>query len=1161
MIEELAVVIKARDEASQVFDEVWKKIGKLADPANLAKVAIAGVGTAVVALGAALAASVYVAADFEQQMANVKAISGASGEEFKKLEKLAKDMGATTQFSASEAADAITFLAQSGMSANDIMVALPTTLNLAAAGATSLGAAANIATSIMAGMGLSATELTHVADALAQAARGSNADIGGLGESFRYVGSLASAAGLTFDETTAALGLLANAGLKASTGGTSLSGALREMLNPSEKAQQVMAALGLTFTDSHGRIRPLVDIVGELESANVTAKDAIVMFGDEGGRAINALVGQGTEKLAALQESLKASGGVAEDMAKTQMATFRGSVDELKSALEGVAISVGQTVLPALTSFVNEGLAPAAQKANEWAEAIKKQVDLAFQSQITFVTAEEQAALRAARGYDEYQKALDEMYRKRGEALEQNKSYLDGLGKQELGADAVTESMARLWMKVDAAKGSLAATNEVLGGKTGTIEFFTALNQRVDELTKKDLKAFSDKSKTAIDEVGQAAKKLHDEVMASLGPMSTEIVDEFGQVKIKIGEELEKIEYPETELGFDDVVVLKPDFSKTVATRFQYAFEEGLGRLIRTGSFTEFLSSVGTSLLDSIIGGVTKNLAKKFSDAIMGEDIGKIFSGLGFSWGTSAGNSIVTGINESASSLESASNTATSGSNAGNIFGASFATAAVATVQLLFIPKVLAGLSEGISELAQGNLLSAGDVVRAQYPDTFEDMLKETLGSLRFLLEQSEKAGMTETVKELHTQLAGTENLPSHTTLKSALMQVGRTPSPTQERGPIFTPEEIAAANSGRDAAAAADNIKRMAETPEFKTLNEYTGIDRVQAQWIVNPTGLLTGSPIQAITDLDRVQAQQAVSTRQNMMGAMPADADASTLTYHESGIIFVIGKDTEGLSAYGRNVLPIYAWNQQRGEWDKVFTPDHINVVMARESKQWAASIGKGETPSAIPTLQDIIPPEPEKPNPVAPPGTVFPALPAITQTYFELRAGLSYEQTAVADHMKYVLGRSNAEIGATINWMQSASGSVTMGDIFREAGGDPSAGVAQVGKHVENYGILGWQYGGSFMVPGAGPPDSQLVAFRASPGERVDITPPGSGFVGGARSGNQIVNVFNVSLQSPDVEGMRRLIDGEFGDLVIERIFRESRGGWSVIQDTGISSPPVS
>ena len=323
--------------------------------------AIAAVGGGLLAMGAGLKASVEKAAEFEASMSKVSAITGATGESLSALETLAKDMGTSTAFSASEAADGITFLGQAGFKTDEIMSALPETLNLAAAGGIGLGEAADIASNVLSGMRLPVEELAHVTDALATASSNSNTNVEQLGNAFAMVAPGAAAAGVSLDETAAALGVLADNGIQASSGGTSLNAALREMLKEGEAA-------GVSFVDQSGKLRSLTDIVGELEDANLSAKEVIEIFGDEGGRAINALVGSGVDRMQELTNAIGDSDGAAGDMAATMKDNLEGALTGLGSAFEGVQIALGEALLPILKTAVADYITPAVQATAKWIE-------------------------------------------------------------------------------------------------------------------------------------------------------------------------------------------------------------------------------------------------------------------------------------------------------------------------------------------------------------------------------------------------------------------------------------------------------------------------------------------------------------------------------------------------------------------------------------------------------------------------------------------------------------------------------------------------------------------------------------------------------------------------------------------------------------------------
>ena len=282
--QDLTVAVRLNDQFSDgmrdiqrvtgdTFDE--NKPGSFLSGVKASTVALGAMAVGgVAAVGAGLKSAFDMAREFEQSMADVSAITGATGEDFEALEKLARDMGATTAHSATSAADGIQFLGMAGFETDQIMSALPATLGLASAAGMELGQAADISSNILSGMGMSADDLDGVVDKLAQTSRNANTDVGQLGEAFKMVGPTAAAAGLSFDDTTASLGLLANAGLQGSIGGSSLNSALRSMINPSKEAAREAEKLGLTFLDANGKMLPMSNILTQLEDKSVTTQQS-----------------------------------------------------------------------------------------------------------------------------------------------------------------------------------------------------------------------------------------------------------------------------------------------------------------------------------------------------------------------------------------------------------------------------------------------------------------------------------------------------------------------------------------------------------------------------------------------------------------------------------------------------------------------------------------------------------------------------------------------------------------------------------------------------------------------------------------------------------------------------------------------------------------------
>jgi len=306
-------------------------------------------------IAAAGTATINSAGDFEAAMNKVKAATETSGQEFTNLRNLAIDLGSTTAFSASEAAYAMNELATAGFDSTEIMGALPGVLDMAAAGSVSLASAAEIASGILNGFGFSATDLGRVNDILARTFLSTATTLSDLGESFKYVGPTAKSAGLSFTEVSAAIGLMGNAGIKGSMAGTALNASISRLLKPTAEVENTLRALGVTVTNSSGKLLPLVDIMRQLEKSGADTADMISLFGLEAGPDMMALLSQGSGALADLDRELQNSGGTAQKVAATQMQGFNGAMDELRSSAEGLMIAIGDAgLLGWLTSLADK---------------------------------------------------------------------------------------------------------------------------------------------------------------------------------------------------------------------------------------------------------------------------------------------------------------------------------------------------------------------------------------------------------------------------------------------------------------------------------------------------------------------------------------------------------------------------------------------------------------------------------------------------------------------------------------------------------------------------------------------------------------------------------------------------------------------------------------
>jgi TP901 family phage tail tape measure protein len=304
---------------------------------------LVGAGAAIIKMGS----------DFQYQMGRVKNISQATGADFDMMKKQAKDLGASTQFSATQAAQGMEYLAMAGFKPKQIYEAMPAILNGAAAANMDLGDTANIVSNIMTGFGLKATEATRATDLLTKASQMGNVDVQGLGESFKYGGSMAKMAGLSVEETAAAFTLMGNAGMQGSMGGTAVGAALRSMMKPSRMAQKEMDALGLSFQTADGKLKPLPDIIDQVGKSGMTNEQFLRIFGTEGGRAMSALSEQGSDAMRKLTTDIEGAAGTTDRFAKDMGTTAKAGMQGFTSALEGLSIAISESgVLDAFTQIL-----------------------------------------------------------------------------------------------------------------------------------------------------------------------------------------------------------------------------------------------------------------------------------------------------------------------------------------------------------------------------------------------------------------------------------------------------------------------------------------------------------------------------------------------------------------------------------------------------------------------------------------------------------------------------------------------------------------------------------------------------------------------------------------------------------------------------------------
>lgn len=283
-------------------------------------------------------------AGFEQSMAAVAGITRATGQELASLRDLAKEVGESTEFSASQAADGIKFLGMAGFNAQQTLAAYADVVDLATAAQMDLATAADISSNIMAAFGIAATDAAKATDVIAAVATQANTDVQQLGDAMTYVGPVAAAMGISINDTAAAIGVLSDAGLQGSMAGTGLRRILSSLANPTKAAEKQLAALGLSIKDLNPTMNSTVDIIDKLAKSGIDAAEAFTIFGDRGAPAVLALV-ENRQRLTDLTASMNDVEGAAKKMANTFRDNLMGDFKNVASATEGLVIALGEAGL------------------------------------------------------------------------------------------------------------------------------------------------------------------------------------------------------------------------------------------------------------------------------------------------------------------------------------------------------------------------------------------------------------------------------------------------------------------------------------------------------------------------------------------------------------------------------------------------------------------------------------------------------------------------------------------------------------------------------------------------------------------------------------------------------------------------------------------------
>ena len=337
------------------FDEYAAKAEKVGGTLTSVGQKLLPLSTSIAGLGVA---AVKTTADFDSEMSKVSAISGATGTDLDKLRGKAREMGAKTKFSASEAAQGMQYMAMAGWKTQDMMDGLEGIMNLAAASGEDLASTSDIVTDALTAFGLSAKKSSHFSDILAAASSNANTNVSMMGETFKYAAPVLGSLGYTAEDAALAIGLMANAGIKSSQAGTSLRGAITNLAKPTDTVAAAMDKYGISLTDSSGKMLSLRELMEQLRqklgglSEAEQAQAAAALFGKNAMSGMLAIINGSDKDFEKLAGAIDNCDGSSEKMANTMNDNLQGQITILISQLQELAISFGEILMPKIRDIV-----------------------------------------------------------------------------------------------------------------------------------------------------------------------------------------------------------------------------------------------------------------------------------------------------------------------------------------------------------------------------------------------------------------------------------------------------------------------------------------------------------------------------------------------------------------------------------------------------------------------------------------------------------------------------------------------------------------------------------------------------------------------------------------------------------------------------------------
>lgn len=339
-------------QRGQKIGEGVKKTGQaLADNGGT----LAATGAAMVA---PLALPVNTAMDFEAAMSKVKAVTNSTDEDTARLTATARELGATTQYSETEVAQAMSYLGMAGWKTEQIIAGMPGLLDLAAASGEDLARVADIVSDDLTAFKMPAEQVGHMTDVMAAASTNANTNVSMMGETFKYAGAIAGSLGYSFEDVALATGLMANSGIKGEMAGTALRSIMTRMIKPPKEAAAALDQLGVSATNADGTVKPFRQQLKELRDAMAGMTDAEKaemagnISGTEAMSGFLAVVNASDEDFAKMTNAVDNSDGAAKNMADTMNDNAKGAIKEFKSAMEDLSITIGDTFLDELTDGI-----------------------------------------------------------------------------------------------------------------------------------------------------------------------------------------------------------------------------------------------------------------------------------------------------------------------------------------------------------------------------------------------------------------------------------------------------------------------------------------------------------------------------------------------------------------------------------------------------------------------------------------------------------------------------------------------------------------------------------------------------------------------------------------------------------------------------------------